>query len=290
MNLRNVSLIGTFFFLWLAVFFEDDIENIFAYILILTFGIVHGANDLKLIKGITIFKKFNFLKILSYYVAFVILSSAFFYFIPAIALVLFVLFSGYHFGEQHWFSKTSGPVVTRSAFFLSYGLFILLLLFYVHRVMVNEIILAITAIALPSRFHLTGVLLSGIAMLVTYVLLNFRKLNFVSILKELFLLAVFFIVYNTASLLWSFAIYFILWHSLPSLVDQIIFLYGSCNKISVVAYMKSSFIYWIIAVIGLLVTLFFFKDNFEESLALFFSLLAAITFPHVLVINKLNKN
>jgi hypothetical protein len=44
----------------------------------------------------------------------------------------------------------------------------------------------------------------------------------------------------------------------------------------------------LIAVIGLLVALFFFKDSLQESLALFFSLLAAITFPHVLVIKKIN--
>lgn len=288
-NLTNASLIGTFFSLWLAVFFEDDMENIFAYFLILTFGIVHGANDLKLIQGIGIFKKINFLKILSYYIAFILLSSAFFYFIPAIALGLFVLFSGYHFGEQHWMSKTKGNRATCSIFYLSYGLFVLFLLFFLHEALVHTVILAITNIVLPLNFYLVGIFFSGIALMITYAILNYKNFNFIFIIKELFLLFVFFIVFSTASLLWSFAIYFILWHSLPSLVDQIIFLYGSCTKSNAVAYFKSSFAYWIVAVIGLFISLFFFKDNFEESLALFFSLLAAITFPHVLVINRLNK-
>lgn len=289
-NLRNIALIGTFFFLWLAIFSEEYIENIFAYLLILSFGIIHGANDIKLIEKVGGFKAADFLKLTVYYSVFILFNFMLFYFVPSLALLLFVLFSGYHFGEQHWISKITGSLALRSVFFLSYGLCILFLLFNAHHTLVDEVIYNITSIAMPDKLYLIAFVLNGVLALVLYIILNFRSLIISDYVIELFLILVFFIVFNTASLLWSFTIYFILWHSIPSLVDQIIFLYGSCTKKNILKYVKSSFFYWIFAVISLGVALFFLKDTFEQSLALFFSFLAAITFPHVIVIKKLNNS
>ncbi|MGY8916478.1 MAG: Brp/Blh family beta-carotene 15,15'-dioxygenase, partial [Flavobacteriales bacterium] len=95
--------------------------------------------------------------------------------------------------------------------------------------------------------------------------------------------------FKTASLLWSFAIYFILWHSLPSLVDQIRFLYGGVTKKNIILYLKTSFVYWAISVIGLALFFLFFGGDSDTFLSFFFSFLAAITFPHVLVMTRLNK-
>jgi len=287
-NVRNISIVATFLFLWIAIFFEESIENIFAFLLILTFGLIHGANDIKLIEKVEIFKKANFFIVLIYYILFILFNCILFYFIPAVALVLFVLFSAYHFGEQHWLSSLKETSFIRSLFFLSYGLFIFFLLFKAHSTEVNEVISTIAGVTLPTQFYTNSLILTASLVVVLFVVLNFRKNVFREIVKELFLLLVFFIVFNTASLLWSFAIYFILWHSIPSLVDQILFLYGNFSSSSIKKYIKASLFYWLIAVIGLVLALFFLKDTMEESLALFFSFLAAITFPHVLVINKLN--
>lgn len=287
-NIRNISIVATFLFLWMAIFFEESIENIFAYLLILTFGLIHGANDIKLIEKVAVFKKANFFIVLVYYILFILFNCLLFYFIPSVALILFVLFSAYHFGEQHWLSNMKKPSVIRSLFFLSYGLFIFFLLFKAHSAEVNEVISTITGVVFSTQFYASGLIFSASLVVLLFVVINFKKNVFREIVKELFLLFVFFIVFNSASLLWSFAIYFILWHSIPSLVDQIIFLYGNFSKSSIKKYIKASFFYWLMAVIGLVMALFFLKDTMEESLALFFSFLAAITFPHVLVINKLN--
>ncbi|WP_156125371.1 Brp/Blh family beta-carotene 15,15'-dioxygenase [Cellulophaga sp. Hel_I_12] len=287
-NIRNISIVATFLFLWMAIFFEESIENIFAYLLILTFGLIHGANDIKLIEKVEVFKKANFFIVLVYYILFILFNCLLFYFIPSVALILFVLFSAYHFGEQHWLSNMKEPSIIRSLFFLSYGLFIFFLLFKAHSAEVNEVISTITGVVFSTQFYASGLIFSASLVVLLFVVINFKKNVFREIVKELFLLFVFFIVFNSASLLWSFAIYFILWHSIPSLVDQIIFLYGNFSKSSIKKYIKASFFYWLMAVIGLVLALFFLKDTMEESLALFFSFLAAITFPHVLVINKLN--
>ncbi|CAN0604007.1 unnamed protein product, partial [Ectocarpus sp. 12 AP-2014] len=87
-DLESFTIVTTFFALWLAVTFENNIENILAYVLILTFGILHGANDIKLIQKAnsrTRSKK-GFLVTLFYYILFVLVSGLLFLFIPAFAL------------------------------------------------------------------------------------------------------------------------------------------------------------------------------------------------------------
>nr|WP_289644372.1 hypothetical protein [Maribacter aestuarii] len=82
-DLGSFAIVATFFSLWLAVSFEKDIEDIMAYVLILTFGILHGANDIKLLQKVN--KKINtkkgFLITLFYYVLFVggVVFSFFFF-------------------------------------------------------------------------------------------------------------------------------------------------------------------------------------------------------------------
>lgn len=292
-NLSSFMIVSTFFSLWLAVQFDESVENILAYILILSFGILHGANDLKLIQRTDFSKatRKNFLKTLFYYVLFVFGSALLFYFIPAIALLLFVLFSGYHFGEQHWTAQMKSHSILSRIFFLLYGLYILCLLFYLHEETVTIIITNITEIVLWEDIYFYSTIFCGASMIAIYLFLGHQNKRLrTSIIKELFYITVFFIVFSTASLLWSFAIYFVLWHSIPSLVDQIKYLYGHLSKGTIWSYAKSSFPYWMISLVGLSLLLYIFKDNFETSLSFFFSFLAAITFPHVLVINRINNS
>jgi Brp/Blh family beta-carotene 15,15'-monooxygenase len=117
----------------------------------------------------------------------------------------------------------------------------------------------------------------------------YKKQKF-NIFLELFYLLLFCIVFFTASLVWSFTLYFILWHSLPSLADQVEFLYKEVNKETIIKYVKASFIYWLLSVVGFFVLVQFFKDNPTVMLSFFFSFLAAITFPHVLVMHKILKH
>ena len=256
-NLNSGMLVATFFALWLAVYFENTVENTLGYILILSFGILHGANDIKLLQ-VTNKKEGKKLKygyILLYYVAFVLLVAGLFYFIPAISLAFFIVFSAYHFGEQHWvthFHKERWKDIT---FYTSYGLVILFLMFAAHASEVSSIIFRITGFEVQDDFYFKGLLGSGIPFVVLYIY-NIKQ-NTANTFIEAFYILVFFIVFNTASLLWSFAIYFIIWHSIPSLKDQINYLYGDFNKEYFIKYLMSSIIYWGISVIALILLFLF---------------------------------
>jgi Brp/Blh family beta-carotene 15,15'-monooxygenase len=125
------TIVATFFSLWLATYFDETIENILAYFLIFTFGILHGANDIKLLQitNKEISTKQGFRTTSLYYLLFVIGIGLLFLFIPIIALASFVLFSGYHFGEQHWVSKIKIPSALNFIFLSAYGVSILFLIF-----------------------------------------------------------------------------------------------------------------------------------------------------------------
>ena len=109
--------------------------------MILSFGVLHGANDLVLIDQLKSNKKLDFIKIIGIYVSIVGISVLLFTNIPIVALLLFILVSSYHFGEQHWneIIKSNKSFIT-PMFQFNYGLLILVILFYFNSKEVIEII------------------------------------------------------------------------------------------------------------------------------------------------------
>ena len=61
-------------------------------------------------------------------------------------------------------------------------------------------------------------------------------------------------------------------------------------KNTFIKYLKDASIYWVISIIGLLIAYYVLKDQQNLLISIFFSFLAAITFPHTLVIFKIKKN
>lgn len=285
-NFTNFSIVASFIGLWINSFFNEFTQIIIGFVLIFTFGILHGANDLLLIQKSNPKKaQLKFATILLYYVLVVLFGALLFFFLPMLALILFILISGYHFGEQHWhekFKTENQPV--RKIFYMSYGLLILSMLFYFHTTQVQLIIKDITSFTIPeqlieSNFYMTTLIF--ISLLIVILFKSKDKIN--EVFKELFLLLVFAILFKTSSLIWGFALYFILWHSIPSLKDQISFLYGNFTFKFFKKYIKAAFVYWFVSLIGIF-GLYFLLKNEQVFDALFFSFLAAITFPHVFVI------
>ena len=282
-------MVATFFFLWLAILFGESVEETLAFTLIFSFGILHGANDLEILrrKGLPNSKGKSGWKMLLAYIGFVLVSALLFYFMPMLALLMFISFSAYHFGEQHWISRQGKSPALQKLLFVTYGLVVLFLLFYAHTEEVTEVVLGITGVAIPALW-LTRVLLISLGLFLVILCTNFYRSQLVRYaLREILLFGLFFLVFNTASLLWAFAIYFVVWHSIPSLADQLRLLYGTISLKSGLKYVKSSAVYWVGALVTLALAFMLLKDSDYGYLPLFFSFLAAITFPHVLVITRL---
>ncbi len=288
----NISIVLSFAGLWVTSLFSGDFEIILGFILIFTFGILHGSNDILLIGSIsdkTV--KQPFLRVLSIYLLTVGLAVVTFYFLPVLALSLFIVFSAFHFGEQHWEHQNLNLSDTFSkVFYLIYGMLVLTLLFILNPNDVIEVVAAITSVTLNYDHLLYAFLftLAAFGICVGSILIKHNEHQRV-ILKELFLLLVLVIIFKVSTLIWAFAIYFIFWHSIPSLFEQVQFIYGTFDKSSFWKYCKNAFPYWMISLIGIAIVYFLFKDN-TIFYALFFSFIAAVTFPHALVITKMFSN
>jgi Brp/Blh family beta-carotene 15,15'-monooxygenase len=285
----NVAIVASFLGLWIDSFFNHRSQIFVGFLIIFTFGILHGANDLLLIDKLIYKKKTNSrLKTLLSYISVVLIGSLLFYIIPWVTLSAFVIVSGYHFGEQQWESlnKNSFKFLVK-IFQLVYGLFILFLLFNFHSDEVQKIVFAITGVNFPSFFIPLFLKIFGIIFIVLGLyFLSIQGIAIRTFITEIFYLVVFTVIFKSSSLIWGFALYFVLWHSLPSIIDQIKFVYGYFSLTNFISYFKSAFIYWIASLLGISILYLVFKDE-KIFNALFFSFLASITFPHVFVVTKM---
>ena len=287
-EISKISIVVSFLALWITSKLESGDQTMIGFFFIFSFGILHGANDLVLIKNLKDKKNRSYLTFLSMYVSVVLISALLFTTIPLTALMIFIVISAYHFGEQH-FQDLEGYRwrFGKPLFYFVYGSFILLLLFYFHSVEVQKVILNITGYDLNVVTNPIPLIMSGLALSLLMAYNYFNLPNFKKrIATEILYLFIFALIFKLGSLIWGFAIYFILWHSIPSLHDQIKFLYGKYSFNNFKLYFKSAFVYWIVSLIGIGVLYYFLKDKTVFD-AIFFSFIAAITFPHAFVILKM---
>ena len=288
-NIFKFSIVTSFLGLWITTHVPESFELIFGFILIFTFGMIHGSNDLLIINKILEKSKYySKLSVLTAYLLIVSFAILIFYWTPALALSLFVLFSAYHFGEQHWeHSLSKLNKILKSTFYFSYGLLILYLLFAFNEIGVKSIVYEITGYQLTNLYSFPILLVLGsyVGAVLAFEL-YFDRLSREIVLTELFSLAVLTIIFKSSSLIWGFTIYFILWHSIPSLAEQIKFVYGDFKLESTLKYCKSAAPYWIISLIGM-VCLYTVFSGEKQFYSLFFAFIAAVTFPHAFVMVKM---
>ena len=108
-------------------------------------------------------------------------------------------------------------------------------------------------------------------------------------ITQIILLAILILTFKTCGLIWSFALYFVFWHSIPSIKEQTIFIFGKAEKESIKNYFKKAFLYWLLSIVVLIITYYLFKANQDKLISIFFSFLASITFPHTFVVSKIKK-
>ena len=268
-------------FMFLPFLLSVSLVDFMAGFGVLSVGILHGANDLEILS-----KNFNgklnnqYAKFLIIYVCVVLLGALFFFTLPGLALLIFIIFSSYHFGEQHW----GGRLSTRPedlVFYTIYGAFIFFMIFTLQY---DEVVVVIEKISgFRLSFYLFLYLGTGLCgTLLAWMLLK-KKLR-IHFLKESLLLLFLAGVFYTGSLLFAFAFYFVFWHSIPSLKDQLKYLYGEINLKSFYSYLKNSIVYWIASLVSLFLIYRYIDFEADYFMPLFFSFLAAITFPHTVVI------
>ena len=275
----------------LSYFITEVYQNILGFILILSIGLIHGANDLLIIKNFSIKESNNSqISYFFYYLSIVFLGLIFFYILPSVALLTFVIVSIYHFGEQHWEVTLANTSISRfkKIFLMTFhGLIFFIIIFMNNIISVNEVL---NSFNIPPLYY-SYLIITLSSSLIIYVLfliyLNELREYFIN---EIIFLILFFLLTINSTLIYGFAIYFIFFHSLLSIKDQVKFIYGNDKSESIKKYITSSLPYFILALTSLLI--FYLVVDLQEInlLPIIFTFLAAITFPHVIVIEKMYRH
>jgi Brp/Blh family beta-carotene 15,15'-monooxygenase len=283
---KNISIAVTFLFLALSLLLPSKIQQVISFAMILTAGVVHGANDLYLLQDPKLMRiHFSYIKSLILYLLFVLVVFSGFYFFPILALIFFVPLSAYHFGEQHWsycFRKSTAKV---RYFYFSYGALLFALLFYFNQTEVQTVVSDLSGYSVGLFWYQFVLVITLLLVLVGVILVKNQIRS--QALYQLFVLVLLSAVFYFCSLVVAFAVYFVFWHSIPSIKEQSQFLFGDSNNSQLFEYVKKAFLYWLFAMILLGVLFVLLKDTGQELLSIFFCFLAAITFPHAFVILKM---
>ena len=263
-------------------------QDILGFILILSIGVIHGANDLLIIKKYT---SKNTLKsqisYFFYYLGLVFLGFVFFYLFPSIALLSFVLVSIYHFGEQHWEASASNDEfvnVKRIYPIILHGLIFFVIVFINNINIVNDVLLSFNTISLNYTF--LRILLIVLFLIYMSLLLSSKSIRVYFTDEFVFFILLFVLTLNS-SLIFGFSIYFIFFHSILSIKDQVKYIYGDDNSEYIKKYLISALPYFILAILFLIGSYLFIDFESLDILPIMFTFLAAITFPHVIVIEKM---
>ena len=263
-------------------------QDILGFILILSIGVIHGANDLLIIKKYT---RKNSLKsqisYFLYYLGLVFLGFIFFYLFPSIALLSFVLVSIYHFGEQHWEVNTSNAdfISTKRIYpIILHGLVFFVIVFMNNIDVVNDVLLSFNTISL--NYTYLRILLIVLFLIYMSLLLLSKSIRGYFADEFIFFILLFLLTLNS-SLIFGFSIYFIFFHSVLSIKDQVKYIYGDDNSQYIKKYLISALPYFILALLFLIGSYLFIDFETLDILPIMFTFLAAITFPHVIVIEKM---
>lgn len=285
----QISILVTIVLILLGHLVNTISQNLLGLVLIFSAGLIHGANDIQLLQ-----KKYSntdfifFIFLIALYFTIVLLGGFLFFYSPKFGLFFFILFSGFHFGEQHWSSflnQKVSPVFLNKIAYVFYGLLIFVLLFIFQAEEVKTLIKQISELSFTVNFFYWAALILGIGF---SGLAFFLPIDFKLFAKEILALVLLCILFANTSLLLSFSAYFVFWHSIPSIQDQILYLNDEVSLASLKKYLKSSFLYWIMSLLGLFVFYFHFDVDSDYFIPLFFTFLAAITFPHTLVIGMID--
>ncbi len=274
--------------LWAAVQLPEDSENVVGYFLVLTVGVGHGANDLKIYFKDQHMNFWRGVRFVAIYALAVLAGFAAFFVIPDLVLALFILVSGFHFGQEHFERYALEKGILPILFYTSYGSAIVLTLLFLKSTASLIIIQELIQSNLSAAYlGYAAIVFSCLTLVLGIILL--RTIPMSQLLRELFYLLVLFLIFINSSLLWGFAIYFILWHSVPSIYHQIQHLYGSVSKSTVVRYARASVLYWIAALVFLYLLFTVLNEQTTLFLTIIVAFLGGITFPHVFVMHRIHE-
>ena len=278
-------------FIIVSYLLSVNYQDIIGFTLVLSVGLIHGANDLLIIKKNSKFtSNYSQFKPFFTYIGVVFLGFTFFYFFPSLALATFIIVSIYHFGEQH----LEAIPITRSLknnyrviSIVSHGIILFTIIFMNNINTVNNVFLSFK-INFLSYNTLNIILITASIVYISTLFINKHLTSF--IFSEILFFVLFYFLSLSSTLILCFSVYFIFFHSILSIKDQVKYIYGSNDSNSLKRYLLNSMPYFILAIIFLILFYNYTEIDNSDLLPIIFTFLAAITFPHVIIIEKMYRS
>lgn len=265
-------------------------STVLAALLILFVGIPHGAADHRIFQQL--YADLYGRRALGwFYVAYLgLMGFVFFlwYFLPVVAFLVFVILSCFHFGQGN-FAYLSGKDWLSRGLFIVWGVWIIavpVLSNYSEAQPVLTILLNRDLPVLSPALIKQLVLLLTLTVIAWLVLLA-PRLSDNLLLKEFSSLVVLGLMFWYTPLFLGFAVYFALWHALPSALDQVTFLWQQKTPITLWKYGKTVLPFSLLA-LGALGSVAWWMPAEEISLywSWLFVFIAAVTLPHMLLLDR----
>ena len=149
---------------------------------------------------------------------------------------------------------------------------------------VNDVLLSFNTISLDYTY--LRILFIVLFLIYMSLLLLSKSIRGYFVDEFIFFILIFLLTLNS-SLIFGFSIYFIFFHSVLSIKDQVKYIYGDDNSQYIKKYLISALPYFILALLFLIGSYLFIDFESLDILPIMFTFLAAITFPHVIVIEKM---
>jgi len=269
-----------------------------ALVLIVLIGIPHGANDhllfFNLINKRVDEKNEKSTLFFSSYIGLILLYVCCWYLFPTFSLGLFILISIYHFGQSNvYISPIESKFVKLISIFLS-GSFVLLTPIFAHIETALPVIQTLTKnpdfLVISDKLGNKLAISTGMLMIIHWVILMLSKhINLKDGLIEILNVFLLFGLFYYSPLWIGFAIYFTLWHAIPSIEDQINFFKTTRENYNLGKYIREIFPFSLFALLGLFLAFQFSGDyiSVNQGLALLFSFIAVITLPHMIMMDLL---
>jgi len=270
----------------------QKIQYLLLGVLVLLIGLPHGATDFLLFRRLhgPVLGREKVFKFFFFYLVTVLGYLAVWFLFPIVAMAIFLIISAYHFGQSNWQSL---PVTSwiRPVLNVAFGAFTIggAVLWHWNegQSIVQQMIGDLPAWSDSTMAKIQWlILLFNVAILFGIRLAG--QIDSSLLLREVVKIGVLSFMFYYTPLLVGFTLYFTLWHSLSSLLDQVLFFRHQWPSFTLTNYYYQAAPYTLLAIFGLLGLLFGQSFLFPEAsfLSLFLILIACMTLPHIILVEE----
>ncbi len=289
-NKLKYSIILIFLLLYYAIAPASSYYNFLCLVLILLFGIPHGAADHKINASIN-----QHQSSLKYILKYILISAAYvlwWVLMPLKALVIFILISSYHFGQE--FLENLNIKFSRVWETMIWGVNILVVPMLITYHEVRPILASASNSPLPyvSQLNLVTVIIACVTCSLVHViyLCARNKINNAQMWGLIEMSLVIIIIYNFLPFLIAFTLYFVLFHSFNAFKHQYTWLKSKNRGYTIKSFLLDISRFSLLSVFGLVFFVLIARpDSWSGLISYFFIVISVLTLPHSLLFDQFYK-